>query len=268
LIHKNELNMLDRQGRVMQQLKEFRPMDDEFMRILLRNNKPLVEFILQIITGKKNLIVTEEITQYDLQRLVGARSICLDVYCTDDSGKKYDIEIQRSDAGANPHRARYHSSAMDVENLSVNQKFTDLPDTFTIFITERDIFGKGIPIYLIDRVNKGTGQDFEDGEHIIYVNGEYEGDSEIGNLMHDFRCTDGNDMKCSLLADATNYYKKDPKGVMEVSRIMDELRNEEKIKIAEALISLGKNTLEEIAQVTMLPLEVIQNLANPETKHS
>ena len=28
----------------------------------------------------------------------------------------------------------------------------------------------------------GTGKSFEDGEHILYVNGEYRGDSAIGKL--------------------------------------------------------------------------------------
>ena len=52
-----------------------------------------------------------------MKRVTGARSICLDAYATDSTGKKYDIEVQRSDNGADPHRARYHSSMMDVENL-------------------------------------------------------------------------------------------------------------------------------------------------------
>ena len=50
----------------------------------------------------------------------------------------YDLEIQRADHGADPHRARYHSSVMDVENLDAGQEFKELPDTYTIFITEKD----------------------------------------------------------------------------------------------------------------------------------
>lgn len=36
-------------------------------------------------------------TQADLKRVTGARSVCLDAYATDNTGKKYDIEIQRAD---------------------------------------------------------------------------------------------------------------------------------------------------------------------------
>ena len=105
----------------------------------------------------------------------GARSICLDAYGTDSTGKKYDLEIQRADKGADPHRARYHSSVMDVENLDTGQEFSELPDTYTIFIVEKDLYGMSKPVYLIERINLDTGKPFEDGEHILYVNGEYRG---------------------------------------------------------------------------------------------
>ena len=52
-----------------------------------------------------------------MKRLGGARSICLDAYGEDFSGKKYDLEVQREDKGAEPYRARYHSSCMVIENL-------------------------------------------------------------------------------------------------------------------------------------------------------
>jgi len=38
------------------------------------------------------------------------------------------------------------------------------------------------------------GRKFDDGAHILYVNGKYRGESEIGKLMHDFSCTNADDM--------------------------------------------------------------------------
>lgn len=123
-----------------------------FMRCLFKDNIPLVELVLRIIIGKKDLIITECQTQKDMKRLVGARSICLDAYGTDSENKKYDCEIQRAGKGANPHRARYHSSVLDIENLDIGQEFSELPDTYTIFITEKDVFGEGQPIYMVERI--------------------------------------------------------------------------------------------------------------------
>jgi len=110
--------------------------------------------------------------------------------------EKNDLEVQRQDKGADPHRARYHSSVMDIENLHSGQEFKELPDTYTIFIIEKDFFDQCEAVYLIERINLRTGKSFEDGQHILYVNGEYRGDSAIGKLMHDFNCTQVSDMNC------------------------------------------------------------------------
>lgn len=85
-----------------------------------------------------------------------------------------------------------------------------------------DVYGKGEPFYPVERINLVTGKPFEDGEHILYVNGEYRGDSEIGKLMHDFNCADAKDMYFDLMAERTEYLKKNPEGVKKISKIMDE----------------------------------------------
>ncbi|MCI9144597.1 MAG: hypothetical protein HFH87_18595 [Lachnospiraceae bacterium] len=210
----------------LQRLYGFRPMDDDFMRCLFKDNIPLAELVLRIIIGKKDLIITECQTQKDMKRLVGARSICLDAYGTDSENKKYDCEIQRAGRGANPHRARYHSSVLDIENLDIGQEFSKLPDTYTIFITEKDVYGEGQPIYMVERINLTTGKRFEDGEHILYVNGEFRGESEIGKLMHDFNCTKADDMNFNLMAERTRYLKENPEGVREMCKAMEDMRNE------------------------------------------
>ena len=246
-------------------LKAFRPMDDDFMRELFRNDLPLAQMVLRIITGIDDLVLISEETQYDLKRLVGARSICLDVIGKDSAGRIYDLEIQRADSGADPYRARYHSAAIDIENLDKNQKFSDLPDTYVIFITENDIFGKGKEVYRIERINTDICEPFNDGEHIIYVNGAYEGDTEIGWLMHDFRCSDADDMHYELLAEKTRYYKMDPKGVSNMCKLMeDRLAENEKmnsIKIALNLLNLKELSYEKISTATGLTLEAVKELA-------
>ena len=209
----------------LQRLRGFRPIDDDFMRCLFRKNPELVQLVLRIITGKHDLIVESFETQADLKRVTGARTICLDAYATDAAGKKYDIEVQRADRGASPHRARYHSSVMDVENLDKGEPFESLPDTYTIFITEKDFFGEQEAIYQIQRMNLTTGKPFHDGTHILYVNGEYRGDSDIGKLMHDFNCTDADEMKIELLAQSTRYLKESPEGVSEMCREMEIMRD-------------------------------------------
>lgn len=84
----------------------------------------------------------------------------------------------------------------------------------------------GKPVYPIERINLAAGTFFEDGEHILYVNGKYEGESDIGRLMHDFNCTRADDMNYELMAERTRYLKENPKGVSEMCKVMEDMRNE------------------------------------------
>ncbi len=244
-------------------LRGLRPMDDDFMRCLFRDNEPLAQFVLRIILSKPDLVVDKVETQRDAKRLAGARSVSFDVYTTDSENKKYDAEIQRSDKGASRHRARYHSSAMDIENLKAGQDFSELQESYVIFITENDQYGDGQPFHLIERVDmNSTGKPlFNDGEHILYVNGEYRGDSDIGKLMHDFNCWNPDDMEFAEMEKATRFFKEDPKGVEIMCRAFEETRNEKAIRIAMNMIEDGSLPLEKIAELCELPLEKVQELA-------
>lgn len=256
----------------LQRLRDLRPIDDDFMRCLFKDNLPLAEFVLRILTGRQDLVITSCETQKDMKRLAGARSVCLDAYAADSAGKQYDLEIQRQDKGADPHRARYHSSVLDIENLRAGQEFQELPDTYTIFITEQDFYGRGEPVYPVERINLATGQPFGDGEHILYVNGEYRGESALGKLMHDFNCTSADDMNFEILADRTRYLKENPKGVSEMCRIMEDMRNESlkeglqkgikegRKEAALRMLDAGKYALEEIADISGLSLEEVSQL--------
>ena len=246
-------------------LRGLRPIDDDFMRCIFRDNIPLAQFVLRILTGKPDLEIIKLETQKDMKRLVGARSICLDAYGTDAQGKKYDLEVQRADHGAGKRRARYHASSMDVENLDAGQDFDELPDTYTIFVTEHDVFARGKALYRVERMNLDLEELYDDGEHILYVNGAYRDESDIGKLMHDFSCWNPDDMNYELLKNTARYYKENAEGVEIMCRAFEETRNEKAVRIAENLIAKGKLTIEEIAEATELPLDKIQELAGKKT---
>lgn len=253
-------------------MKKLRPIDDDFIRCLFKDNIPLAEFALRIITGKRDLVITSCETQKDMKRLVGARSICLDAYGMDAAGKKYDLEMQRQDKEADPHRARYHSSVLDVENLHSGQEFEELPETYVIFIIEKDFYGKGKPVYSIERMNLDTGKPFGDGEHILYVNGEYRGDSDLGRLMHDFNCANANDMHFEEMAKRTRYLKESPEGVSRMCEVLEDMRKEsleegrkqgrkeEMTQTAQRMLDAGIYELEEVVKISTLSLEEVMQL--------
>ena len=124
------------------------------------------------------------------------------------------------------------------------------------------------PIYPVERyVTIGESKVlFGDGSHILYVNGKYRGNDEIGKLMHDFSCTNPNDMNYEALAEKARYFKQDEKGVAAMCKIMEDMRNEavqnKAKKTAIHLIKLGKMSLEEIAEATELSLDTVKELEN------
>lgn len=61
----------------LRRLQSFRPIDDTFMRGLFKENLPLAQLVLRIITGKPDLTLTKCETQADLKRVTGALYQCL-----------------------------------------------------------------------------------------------------------------------------------------------------------------------------------------------
>ena len=206
-------------------LKTLRLIDDDFFAVCFANDTECTEFILRILLEKQDLNVVEAKTQYAIDNLKG-HSVILDVYATDSSGRFYDIEMQRGSKGATPKRARYNSSLMDAQLLLPGDEYSMLPESYVIFITERDILKKGLPIYHIDRTIEEVQEKFEDGSHIIYANASVRDDTQLGRLMQDLTCTEPDDMHYAILADRTKYFKYEEEGVSHMCEFWQELKDE------------------------------------------
>ena len=210
----------------LERIRRLRLIDDDFMSVCFDNYNEGAELLLKIILGRDDLRVTQVRSQRVLKNLNG-KDICLDILAVDSGNNYYNFEIQRSDEGADRRRARYHSSMLDSHMLESGCKVTDLRENYVIFITEHDVLGGSIPLYRIERKIIDTDELFNDGEHIIYVNGSDKNCStELGQLMHDFYCEDSKDMIHKELADRVKYYKEDEGGVGEMCKILEDMRNE------------------------------------------
>ena len=249
---------LSKKQKMLARIQEFTLMDDDFMTRFFENDKECTQFVLQTILGNKRLKVIDVLAQKAVKSLEG-RSVRLDVFARDGRGKPYDIEIQRADKGAGAKRARYNSALMDADETVPGTDASKLPESYVIFITENDIYKKGKALYKIDRYVDGE-ELFNDGAHIIYVNGKYKGNDQMGDLMHDFHCKKAGDMKSRILAERVRYLKESDKGVKHMCRIMEEFAKEERkeakieerIEMAAKLLELGKMTEEELAETFKL----------------
>lgn len=247
----------------LQRLRGFRLIDDDFMTKCFEGNPESIELVLQIVLDKPDLKVIDVRTQVFVENLLN-RSVRLDVLATDRVGKKYNIEVQRADKGAGKKRARYNSSMLDVNVLKKGEEFDKLPETFVIFITENDVIGKGLPLYRIERCILETDELFDDGSHILYVNGAYRDDTPLGKLMHDFSCTQPADMNYGILAERARYFKESKEGVAIMCKAMEDMRNQTlkdgMIDVAKRMLADGTLSLEKIAEYSGLSIEEVEAL--------
>ena len=65
-------------------------------------------------------------------------------------------------------------------------------------------------------------------EHIIYVNGSYQEQDDIGKLMNDFRCTNAEEMILEPLKNVVFRYKNNPEEVNAMCREMEKWSMEER----------------------------------------
>ena len=165
-----------------------------------------------------------------------------------------------------PKCLRYHSSMLDAHSLRPKEDFSALRDNYVIFITENDVIGKGKPLYRIERRIEETGELFNDGEHIIYVNGaDRDSSTALGRLMHDFFCTDPDDMNYQQLAKKARFFKENEEGKAAMCKVLEDMRNEtamhEREEMAKRLIAQGKLSIEDIAEVAELSIDKIRELS-------
>ena len=245
---------------LLQRIKGLRLLDDDFMTKCFEDNIECTELLLHIIIGKSDLRVKSARTQYTIKNLQG-RSVRLDIFAEDSADKKYNVEIQRADKGAGAKRARHNSSLIDANTILPGDDVNELPETYVIFITENDVFGKNKPIYHINRMIEEIGESFDDGSHIIYVNGAYRDDTPLGKLMYDFSCTNPADMNYKVLAECTRYFKEDKEGLESMCKVVEDMINEEVREIAMRMLEDGKLSVEEIATYVGLSVEEVKELS-------
>lgn len=237
-------------------IKQFRLIDDTFFAACLDDDVQSMEAILKPILGRDDIKVESVVTQRSAQNLYG-RGVRFDVLAYDITHKKvFNCEVQRAVEGAIPRRARANSSLIDQRELAKGQDFKDLPDTYVIFIMEKDIFKRGLPIYHVERVIKETNCDFGDDAHIIYVNGEVRDNTPLGRLMQDFFEPDVKKMHSKALAERVDFFKSNEKGVNTMCEIMEKFgaRREAKGK-AEGRTEGRLNTLIELVRKGRLDIQ-------------
>lgn len=249
-------------------LEKMNLFSDALMTTFFADDNEAAQLLLDGIIDNEQLLVTKVKTQSNLSNLKG-HAARLDILARDNHGNIYNVEIQCAAKGASPRRARYYNGIIDMHNLPKGTDYDQLPDTYIIFIVEHDHFRRALPIYHFKRIMEDENIQLNDGTHIIYVNAKIVPEGKLGDIMHDFYCTNANDMRVPYFAQRMQFFKEEREGQIIMCEIIDELRKDavydEKIETAKRMLRKGKCSYDEIAEYADIPLEKVLELTKQQS---
>ena len=250
---------------------------DNFMFCHAMKNEELCKELLEkLLHIKIDHIVYPELEK-ELTAYYESKSVRLDVYVKD-SDKIYDIEMQNQQSNFLPLRTRYYQSMIDVDNLLKGEIYSDLKESFIIFICTFDPFNAELPCYTFKNICKDdTTIELKDKTSKIIFNStsyEKEKDVDIRKFLKYIKTQEATDDFTNRLNTFVEKAKnnKDLRSIYLSMNIHDSdirrialqegIEQGAEQKAIEAAIESLKNNLsvELISKITGLPLEKIQEL--------
>ena len=116
---------------------------DNYMFQAVMKNPKHVKPLLEMVIGKKIRRIEVITPEKTVETGYDSRGIRMDVYVEDDDNTVYDVEMQVSKKWYLGKRFRYYQSAIDVDIVNKGEDFGKLKNSFIIFITTYDPYGRG-----------------------------------------------------------------------------------------------------------------------------
>ena len=224
---------------------------------------------------------TERIVYPELEKELTAyyesKSVRLDVYVKD-SDKVYDIEMQNQPSNFLPLRTRYYQSMIDVDNLLKGDDYSNLKESFIIFICTFDPFNNALPCYTFKSICKeNTNIELNDKTSKIIFNStayDKEKDVEISAFLKYIKTQEATDdftnrlktfvEKAKHNKELRSYYLSMNIHDSDIRRVafqegIEQGAEQKAIETAKNML-IDKIPLEQIVKWTNLPLEKIQEL--------
>ena len=230
----------------IEQVKNFRPIDDTFFEVLA-DDIGVCQEMLRIILEDEKLIVKDVIVQSSERNLYG-RSVRLDALCILGNGKKCNVEVQRSNEDHHLKRVRFNASVITVRDSQTDDKFEETIDLIVVYISEFDIFKCGRVIYHVDSVIRETQEKVDDGLERVFVNTAVKDGTTISEYMGCFLQKEIDNAKFPKLTNRVHYLKHEEGGVNAVCEIMRKYSEEVAEKAYQQGEEAGKEIGKEIGQ--------------------
>ena len=225
------------------------PMDDVFFN-KMGEDLAAIEEAISTFLGM-NVTVKYSIPQYTITG-IGTRGVRLDAFASavpevvvtvelgedcilGPRGALVDIEVQKSNDDDHEFRVYYNGASIIVNNTPKGtKKFGDIPRAVVIYISDFDIFGEGEMFYEVHKTIKKSGTPRRSPVTEIYINTVNEDRSNdrmgrIADLMKVFKDPELYDFdRFPRFSQRKWDLKKTQKGVMEVSKELQKIIDDEK----------------------------------------
>ena len=119
---------------------------DDFMFTTIMKDKEICKELLERLLKIKVSNIKYPVAQKSLAPFFETKGVRLDVY-VDDGKRVFDIEIQTYIPEALGKRMRYYQSILDMDSLQKGSVYTELKETYILFICTNDPFGRDLPVY-------------------------------------------------------------------------------------------------------------------------
>lgn len=228
---------------------------------VMHNNPEICKELLEILLEMK-LDRIEMRQEEEVEIDYGKKGIRMDVYAYG-VDKAFNIELQTSDTGELPERARYYQGVLDVDQLNKGVEYSELRTSYVIFICIPDIFKKGLGKYSFENICKENSEVVLNDRAYKYFFIAKNYDKILNEDQKDFlrlvlsnECSGGFSNKISKMVEAAKHNTQWRKQFMEFERQMAYSFREGK---AEGLVE-GKAEAKEEVVVEMLKKDISPEL--------
>lgn len=148
-------------------------LSDDILFTMIMLNDDAAKIIISIILGKKVVRIRRKSVQEVLPNFKGYKSVRLDVIVQLMDGTLCNVEMQVVNNDHMPKRSRFYQGLIDVVNLYSGKeiRYKQLPNTIIVFITEFDVFDKGLFKYTFtNKCHEVSDLELGDGCTKIFLN--------------------------------------------------------------------------------------------------
>ncbi len=158
--------------------------NDFIFSCVMRNEHIFLQLMQRIFPELKLTRVEKHSPQQVFQAPWGSKGVRFDVYSEID-GRVFDVEMQLESRGNEARRTRYYQSLMDEQELGRGADYAELPDSYVVMISPKDLFHQGRHMYCFRNYER-TDRELElgDGTTKVFLNTHGSGEDILPELKN------------------------------------------------------------------------------------